>query len=88
MTQDSYELDGTVRITEIITHHRYVPQKIYEITQALYEMSEDQQIKVIKYIIRLTGKRTNFKSLTPKMSKKAFFRALHKVDAQNSLDDN
>lgn len=41
MTEDSYQLDGTVRVAETLTYYRYVPEKIYEIEQALHYMSEE-----------------------------------------------
>lgn len=84
MSEDSYNFDGTVTITEMIKHYRTMPQKIYEITQALDFLSDEEQIKVMKYIVRLTHKRITFRSLIRKQSKKAFFRALKRVDARNS----
>lgn len=84
MSEDSYQFDGTVRVEEIIKHYRYVPQKIYEITQALDLLNDDEKIKVMKYIVRLTQKRVTFRSLERKPNKKAFFRALKRVDARSN----
>ena len=85
MSEDSFEPDGTVRIKEIITHYRYVPQIIYEVTHACDMMSSEEQIKVLKYITRLTAKRITFRSLARKPTKKQLFRAIKKVDARNNL---
>ena len=84
MSEDSYNFDGTVTITETIKHCRTMPQKIYEIMQALDCLSDEEQIKVMKYIVRLTQKRITFRSLACKQSKKSLFRAMKKVDARNS----
>ena len=84
MSEDSFQPDGMVRVEEIIKHYRYVPQKIYEITQALDYLSDEEKIKVMKYIVRLTDKRVTFRALERKQSKKELFRALKRVDARNS----
>lgn len=84
MSVDRFQPDGMVRIEENIKHYRYVPQKIYEITQALDYLNDEEKIKVMKYIVRLTHKRVTFRSLERKQSKKALFRAFKKVDARDS----
>lgn len=84
MTEDCFQPDGMVRIEEIIKHYRYVPQKIYEITQALDLLNDNEKIKVMKYIVRLAQKRVTFRSLERKPSRKAFFRALKRVDARSN----
>ena len=82
----SYQPDGMVRIEEKISFYRYIPEEIYEITQALDALSDEEIIKVMKYIRRITKKRFNFQALARKPSKKAQIRALKKVDAKyNSL---
>ncbi len=76
MTEDLYEPDGTVRIEENVKYYRHVPRYIYEITQALYALSEEEQIKVAKYIERLTKKRITFRTTVRRMSKKELFAAM------------
>ncbi len=61
LIEDAYLPDGHVQIEEHVTYYRYVPRHIYEIDLALMGMSEDEQIKVMKAITRITNKRINFK---------------------------
>ena len=83
MTQDSYEFDGTVRVEEIIKHYRFVPQNIYEVTRAFDLMTEEEQIKVLKYITRITNKRITFRALQKPMSKRQFFRKMKELMQDN-----
>ena len=69
-----------VRVVEHIEHYRYVPSKIHEITQALYRMSEEDQIKVMKYITRITRKRIIFQALTKPKSTQSILKAMAKAD--------
>ena len=85
MSEDSFQLDGTVRLTETVECYRYVPQKIYEINQALNGMSDDELIKVMKYITRITAKRYTFRSLQKPISKKRLFRIMAKKDKNSNL---
>ena len=80
MPEDRFQPDGMVRVTETVKYYRYLPQKIYEITQALYCLDDDELIKVMKYISRITDKRCTFRSLQKPMSKRQLFRALAKID--------
>ena len=84
MSEDLYDLDGNVRVAETITYYRYVPQRIYEINMVLKTMDEEQQIKVIKYIVRLTGKRDWFRSLARKKSKQTLFKEWDKIAKRSS----
>lgn len=80
MSVDFFQSDGMVRVVEHIEHYRYVPSKIYEITQALYMMSEENQIKVMKYITRITGKHITFRALAKPKSTKSMLKAMAKMD--------
>lgn len=80
MTEDIYQFDGTVCVEEMVSVHRYVPQKIYEINKALYCMSDEELLKIMKYITRITDKRCTFRSLAKKMSNKRLFQAMAKQD--------
>ncbi len=72
--------DGMVRVVEHIEYYRYVPQKIYEITQALYMMNAEEQIKVMRYITRITSKRITFQALSRCQSNKRVFKAMAEMD--------
>ncbi|MBQ9270683.1 MAG: hypothetical protein IJ218_00235 [Alphaproteobacteria bacterium] len=88
MTEDVFLPDGMVRVADFIAHYRYVPQKTYEVTQAFAEMSDEEQIKVLKYIVRITNKRITFRSLEKPMTKKQFFQAMDKFTAKQKLYDS
>ena len=79
MSEDIYDFDGNVRVAETITYYRYVPRLIYEIDIALKTMKEEEQMKVAKYIVRITGKRHLFPSFACLKSKKALFKELDKI---------
>lgn len=80
MSQDCFLPDGTVRVSETVTYYRYVPQKIYEIDMALNYLNDDELIKVMKYISRITDKRCTFKSLQKPMSAKQLSRAINRLN--------
>ena len=83
MTEDSFSHDGTVTMTEYIKHYRTMPLKKYEIMQAFDEMSDEEQIKVLKYVTRITNKRITFRALQKPMSKRTFLRAIKRIDSRN-----
>ena len=80
MSQDCFLPDGTVRVSETVTYYRYVPQKIYEIDMALNYLNDDELIKVMKYISRITDKRCTFRSLQKPMSAKQLSRAINRLN--------
>lgn len=84
MSEDSFNPDGTVTVVEYIKHYRVLPQKIYEINQALGCLNDEELIKVMKYISRITNKRWTFRSLMPKVSKKRLMAQMKKVDSRNN----
>ena len=74
MTEDVFLPDEMVRVADFIEHYRYVPQKTYEVAQAFDEMSNEEQIKVLKYIVRITHKRITVRSLEQTITKNNFFK--------------
>ena len=61
-----------VSYEECVRFYRTVPRKIYDITNALECMSNEELDKLIKYITRITGKRISFSEQSGiiKMSKR------------------
>ena len=81
-TLDGYfsELSDYVSFAETVKFYRSVPRKIYDIDHALAMMSDEEQIKVMKYITRITNKRITFKLLAPKPRKKPDFSIFERAE--------
>ena len=59
-----------VSYEECVRFYRTVPRKVYDITNALEHMSDEELDKLMKYITRLTKKRIIFGELTVKQTLK------------------
>lgn len=59
-----------VSYEECVRFYRTVPRKIYDITNALNNMSDEELNKLMKYITRITGRRIIFGELTVKQTLK------------------
>ncbi len=59
MSEDKFCLDGTVIVEDIIYHKRIVPQIEYFLTVSLDYLTKEQQLKVLKYSVKLGGNRFN-----------------------------
>ncbi|MBR1824996.1 MAG: hypothetical protein IJ770_00215 [Alphaproteobacteria bacterium] len=53
-----------IRVEESMVFARFVPRKIYDITNALKKMSDKEQIKLMQYITHLTKQRITFEILS------------------------
>ncbi len=58
-----YTPDGEVRVEEYVVFYRREPYLLHELTRALQRMSNEEQIKVMRYITRITDKRIKFELL-------------------------
>lgn len=58
-----YTPDGEVQIEEHVVFYRHEPYLFHELKNALKRMSNEEQIKVMRYITRITNKRIKFELL-------------------------
>ena len=75
MSEDSFNMDGTVTVCEIIRHERRMSLFEYEMKMIADILSPEEQKKIKKYIVRLTKGRITFRQ-----RRRVSLRSLAKVD--------
>lgn len=63
-TEPRRDLDGIITKTHYVKFEERIPENIYELTYAINHMREEELIKVMKCIMRVTNKRFTFDTRT------------------------